>query len=96
MINYTTANALKGLSRTTLEFTICNQAILCNEVIDETFGRDFSNSPLEKGDKGGCDAELEEETKKTTPSAPVIKGEFFHRFSSIPVFSETYRQRSAW
>ena len=25
--------------------------------------KDFSNSPLEKGDKGGCEAEIVEETK---------------------------------
>jgi hypothetical protein len=45
--------------------------------------RDFSNSPLEKGDKGGCEAEVGalssrngRRNQETTPSAPFIKGEF--------------------
>ena len=33
------------------------------------------NSPLEKGDKGGCETEMKR--KKTTPYAPFIKGEYF-------------------
>ena len=43
--------------------------------------RDFSNSPLEKGDKGGCEAEAiglsrrnEEENKKQPPPPPFLRG----------------------
>jgi hypothetical protein len=42
------------------------------------------NSPLEKGDKGGCDAEMEEENKKQ-PLPPFIKGEYCGNFVILPV-----------
>jgi hypothetical protein len=57
----------------------------------------FVNSPLKKGDKGGCEPEVGalssgngRRNQETTPSAPFIKGEFFHRFPSLPVSSGTY------
>jgi hypothetical protein len=34
----------------------------------------FINSPLEKGDKGGCEAKTEEETKKQPPPPPLLRG----------------------
>jgi hypothetical protein len=36
----------------------------------------FVNSPLEKGDKGGCEAEMEKETKKQPPPPPLLRGNF--------------------
>jgi len=45
------------------------------------------NSPLKKGDKGGCEAEMEQENKKTTPSAPFTKGEYFGNFVLLTLSS---------
>jgi len=36
--------------------------------------KDFRNSPLEKGDKGGCKAYNEEESKKQPPPPPLLRG----------------------
>jgi len=41
------------------------------------------NSPLEKGDKGGCEVKIEGERKETTPSAPFSKGEFFTKLLTL-------------
>jgi len=34
----------------------------------------FINSPLEKGDKGGCESEMEEENEKQPPAPPFLRG----------------------
>jgi hypothetical protein len=38
--------------------------------------KDGRNSPLEKGDKGGCEAQNEEENKKQPPTPPLLRGNF--------------------
>jgi hypothetical protein len=47
----------------------------------------FINSPLEKGDKGGCEPEVGaiisgngRRNQETTPFAPFIKGEYFGNY----------------
>jgi hypothetical protein len=36
--------------------------------------RDFRNSPLKKGDKGGCEDDMEKEIKKQPPPPPLLRG----------------------
>jgi hypothetical protein len=50
-----------------------------------------NDSPLEKGDKGGCMAEMREEGRETTPSAPFIKGEFLGKFMWNIISGRTYK-----
>jgi len=52
----------------------------------------INNSPLEKGDKGGCGVQVNalsgsngRRKQDTTPSAPFIKGEFFQSFRPLPM-----------
>jgi hypothetical protein len=47
----------------------------------------ISNSPLEKGDKGGCEEDMEGENKKQPPPPPLLRG----NISSTP----RYLSRSA-
>jgi hypothetical protein len=43
----------------------------------------FSNSPLEKGDKGGSEEDMEEESKKQPPSPPLLRGNFSPNFRHL-------------
>ena len=51
--------------------------------------RDFRKSPLKKGDKGGCEDNMKNESQATTPSAPFTKGEFFPKLLTFTVSSGT-------
>jgi folylpolyglutamate synthase/dihydropteroate synthase len=47
------------------------------------------NSPLEKGDKGGCEAQNKEESKKQPPPPPLLRGNASSRHQRFPFKTAT-------